>query len=383
MQHILAHGCPKAKRTPLTGLRTAGLVWFVFLMLCVPSLSALEVPALTDTLPQTPSVIAGDTLQPQLRRGVQPVDTLAPDTVVRVVPEPLPSIAPSEVMLEEPPALPRERGLTSLQAGLLSAAVPGLGQALKGQYWRPPAYYAGLGGIAYYWKINYDDYNRYKNALTLRFDDDPETEDEFPRLSEDALLRGRDHHKRNMQLSYGLAAGVYVFNILDASGVLTLPALKLPDEPHSPMKATMLSVALPGLGQAYNGKHWKIPFIYAGFGAVAYFVDWNNNFYQTYRRAYYARIDGNPNTVDDFPRVSTDRLRSAVNYYRRNLEVTYILGAALYVLNILDATVDAHLIDFDVSEDLGLKVQPAVVPGINPITGRASVHTGLTLSYRF
>lgn len=128
-----------------------------------------------------------------------------------------------------------------------------------------------------------------------------------------------------------------------------------------PVRATMLSATLPGLGQIYNRKYWKVPIIYAGFGALAYYVGLNNSEYQKFRAAYLARIDGNPNTVDDFPMYSTDVLQRAMNGYRRNLEVTYLLGAALYLLNILDANVDAHLMDFDVGEKLSFGLLPASV----------------------
>jgi len=130
---------------------------------------------------------------------------------------------------------------------------------------------------------------------------------------------------------------------------------------HSPQRAAMLSATLPGLGQIYNRKYWKVPALYAGFGAVIYFLDFNNSRYQEFRRAWVARVDGNPNTTDDFPAYSTDQLERATKYYQRNLEITYISAAAIYLLNILDATVDAHLLDFDVGEDLSMNVRPTVI----------------------
>jgi TM2 domain-containing membrane protein YozV len=130
----------------------------------------------------------------------------------------------------------------------------------------------------------------------------------------------------------------------------------------SPAKAAMLSATLPGLGQIYNRKYWKLPIIYAGFGTLAYFVDFNSSNYSMWRRAWLARVDGNPNTIDDFPLHSTDVLERAMNFYRRNLEITYILAAALYLLNILDASVDAHLMNFDVGEKLSLGLQPVRTP---------------------
>lgn len=149
-----------------------------------------------------------------------------------------------------------------------------------------------------------------------------------------------------------------------------------------PVRATMLSATLPGLGQIYNRKYWKVPIIYAGFGALAYYVGVNNTEYQKFRAAYLARIDGNPNTVDDFPLYSTDVLQRAMNGYRRNLEVTYLLSAALYLLNILDANVDAHLMDFDVGEKLSLGLFPTTVYPVS-FSHAVMPSTGITLRFNF
>ncbi len=150
----------------------------------------------------------------------------------------------------------------------------------------------------------------------------------------------------------------------------------------SPAKAAMLSATLPGLGQIYNGKYWKLPIIYGGFGTLVYFVDFNSSEYRKWREAWVARVDGNPNTIDDFPLHSTDVLERAMNYYRRNLEITYMLAAALYLLNILDASVDAHLMHFDVGEELSLGMQTCTMPG-GQYTGPAGYRPQITLRFRF
>jgi len=135
----------------------------------------------------------------------------------------------------------------------------------------------------------------------------------------------------------------------------------------SPAKAAMLSATLPGMGQIYNQKYWKVPIIYAGFGTLYYFLDMNSSEYRKWRQAWIARVDGNPNTIDDFPRHSTAMLERAMDFYRRNLEITYILTAAMYLLNILDASVDAHLMNFDVGEELsfGMNSHPLPSPSDN------------------
>ncbi len=150
----------------------------------------------------------------------------------------------------------------------------------------------------------------------------------------------------------------------------------------SPARAAMLSATLPGLGQIYNERYWKVPVIYAGFGTLVYFIDFNNSNYRRWRNAWIARVDGNPNTVDDYPFYSDGELERAMNFYRRNLEITYMLTAALYLLNILDASVDAHLMTFDVGEDLTMGLEPATIPsGLR--TGHTRHSAQFTLRIRF
>jgi len=144
---------------------------------------------------------------------------------------------------------------------------------------------------------------------------------------------------------------------------------------HSPKKATIYSAILPGLGQAYNKKYWKIPLIYAGFGTIGYFIGWNNGFYSTYKQAYRDLSDKDPNTNSHLKIEAskyydlenpTDSLNFKTGlskqseYYRRNRDLLIISMVGFYGLNIIDASVDAHLFDFDISEDLTLNWQPAV-----------------------
>ena len=146
---------------------------------------------------------------------------------------------------------------------------------------------------------------------------------------------------------------------------------------HSPRKATIYSAILPGLGQAYNKKYWKIPLIYAGFGTIGYFIKWNNDNYKLFRTGYIHLTDGNPETQDylkieavrrnnydlDNPN-QFNNLRTALmrqqDYFRRNRDLLFISFIGFYGLNIIDASVDAHLFDFDISDDLTLNWQPSV-----------------------
>lgn len=144
---------------------------------------------------------------------------------------------------------------------------------------------------------------------------------------------------------------------------------------HSPKKAAIYSTVLPGLGQAYNKKYWKIPIIYAGFGTFGYFIGWNNKNYKTLSLAYSDFTDGDPDTdsyldlegskyYDLESESGQNEFKNALNkqkdYYRRNRDLLIISIVGFYGLNIIDASVDAHLFDFDISEDLTFNWQPAM-----------------------
>lgn len=128
---------------------------------------------------------------------------------------------------------------------------------------------------------------------------------------------------------------------------------------HSPTKATLMSLALPGLGQCYNKKYWKVPIIYGGFAALTYGVIFNHSEYDRFKSAYGYRVDDDSLTVDEFNGLVSDaELISNVDYYRRNRDLCYIGIGLLYVMNLIDAAVDAHLYDFDVSDNLSMRIQP-------------------------
>lgn len=122
-------------------------------------------------------------------------------------------------------------------------------------------------------------------------------------------------------------------------------------------------MALPGLGQVYNKKYWKVPVIYAGVGVLGYFAITYSKQYQKAKEAYNYVNTGQTYPIDnDFvTRYDAGQLRSLRDFNRRNLEFTYILGGLLYLLNVIDATVDAHFYNFDISDDLSLKLGPAPV----------------------
>ena len=125
-------------------------------------------------------------------------------------------------------------------------------------------------------------------------------------------------------------------------------------------RAALMSAILPGAGQVYNKKYWKVPLIYGGGAVLYYFIRINNDEYKKYKEAQVLRSDNDPLTVDDFPQFTNEDLESRKDYYRRNRDLSYILAGTLYVLNIIDAYVDSQLMDFDVSDNLSLKLNPSI-----------------------
>lgn len=146
-------------------------------------------------------------------------------------------------------------------------------------------------------------------------------------------------------------------------------------DPLTPAKAAFYSAILPGLGQAYNKKYWKIPLVYGAIGTSLYFYADSNKKYNQYRDAYKRRLEGY--TDDKFSYLDDSRLIAGQKFYQRNRDLSVLVAVAFYVLNIVDANVDAALIQFNVNENLS--VRPTVYP--NDVTFKTNV--GLTLNYNF
>lgn len=161
---------------------------------------------------------------------------------------------------------------------------------------------------------------------------------------------------------------VVVAVILLAAGIShgqdTTGTAKSTAKPHSIKKATLYSVCLPGAGQAYNKKYWKMPIVYAGFGVFTYFIVVNTQEFKKFQEAYVYKINGDTYPIDNeyVDKYSVDQLKAGMDDYRHNRDLSYIFAAVWYALQILDANVDAHFFDYDVSEDLSLRWEPVIAP---------------------
>jgi hypothetical protein len=153
------------------------------------------------------------------------------------------------------------------------------------------------------------------------------------------------------------------------------------EKQHSPVKASLMSICLPGLGQVYNKKYWKGPIIYAGLSVMTYFIVTNAQQYSKYKNAYIESVnnDTTGKYQDLVNKYTAEDLLSAKEYYRRNLEVSCILTGVWYILNIVDAAVDAHLFTYNISKDLSLKLDPVFM---GPVMSR-NFASGIRFSLRF
>jgi len=139
-------------------------------------------------------------------------------------------------------------------------------------------------------------------------------------------------------------------------------------KPHSPRKATLLSTFLPGAGQIYNRKYWKLPIVYGGMGLSIYYLDRNIKDVRYFKDNLIALQDDDPNTVDETG-LGAANLQTVIDQRKSWRDWSYVALFAVYGLQILDASVDAHLFYFDVDEDLTLNVLPYVDPTTAPSAG--------------
>lgn len=164
-----------------------------------------------------------------------------------------------------------------------------------------------------------------------------------------------------------------------------------------PTKALWLSLVLPGAGQIYNRKYWKLPIIYGGFLGCAYALTWNQMMYRDYSQAYLDIMDDDPNTKsyldmlppryditgreDQFKKI----FKRKKDFYRRYRDLSAFCFIGVYLLSVVDAYVDAQLSEFDISPDLSMKVEPAVIgtPKLmgGTTTGRAAYGVGCSLRF--
>lgn len=160
----------------------------------------------------------------------------------------------------------------------------------------------------------------------------------------------------------------------------------------NPNRAVWLALVFPGGGQIYNRKYWKLPIVYGGFVGCTYALNWNNKMYKDYSQAYMDIMDDDPNTksYEDFLPLNSsiegqeqrykELFKKRKDTFRRQRDLSIFCFIGVYLLSVIDAYVDAELSDFDISKDIGLKIEPTI---INDKHGRNLNTVGLQCSLKF
>ena len=240
-------------------------------------------------------------------------------------------------------------------------------------------------------------------------------------VSAGAATDGAEHFS-NLKLSggeNGSASSAYIYNKVDSflpdSAVQATEALKnsksvvmtdnvagkkkkrdwttwAPD----PKRAMWLAIVVPGAGQIYNRKYWKLPIVYGGFLGCAYAWRWNNQMYRDYSQAYMDIMDDDPNTqsynqflhlgmeiTDDNKERYQNLFKRRKDYYRKYRDLSIFCLIGVYALSVIDAYVDASLSQFDISKDLSLKIEPSIINNHSSLNPVKASSLGLQCSLNF
>lgn len=239
----------------------------------------------------------------------------------------------------------------------VSALLPGYGQIYNKQYWKLPILYGTLGtsiGLAIHQNSTYKPLKKRYDELVL--------ENGLYRTEElNKVQRKMIRSNTTRQLLWGAAAASYIYFLGDVAVNYST------NDVSDVKKATTLSTICPGAGQIYNKSYWRAPIVLGGIASMVYVVDWNNRGYKRFKTAYSLRADFEQNpgnypggeSIDEFRgRYPASYLKNLRDAYRRNRDLCLIISAAVYAFQIVDAHVDAHLKDFDITDDLAMRVNP-------------------------
>ena len=150
-------------------------------------------------------------------------------------------------------------------------------------------------------------------------------------------------------------------------------------KPHDPKTASCLAL-IPGAGQIYNKKYWKLPIVYGGLGATGFLIYFYADKTAIYRKEYVARMNEDTEKLNPkLAKYDDANILKERNFYRRNMEICVAAGTVVYLLSILDACVDAHLYYYDISDNLAVGIKPKI--NFNPINGATAPGMGLIVKF--
>ena len=252
----------------------------------------------------------------------------------------------------------------------LSLPLPGFGQIYNKQYWKLGILYPVVGASVGMFVYENKQYKPIKKQYDQYLVDNG-----YMRTPElDEIQTKLIKHNTRQQIYAGVAIATYLYFIGDAAINYST------NEVSRIKKATTLSTIFPGAGQVFNKSYWRVPIVLGGLASTIYTIDWNNRGYQRFKTAYALRVDYD-NNPDKYPGGAADEFRGAYSAtflknlkdsYRRNRDLCIILTAGVYLLQILDAHVDAHLQDYDISDDLSMNLEPYfdyTTVGTQPVYG--------------
>lgn len=259
----------------------------------------------------------------------------------------------------------------------LSLPLPGFGQIYNKQYWKLGILYPVVGASIGMFVHETKQFKPLKKEYDQYLVDHG-----YMRTPElDELQTKMIRHNTRRQIYAGVAIATYIYFIGDA-------AINYATNDVSDVKkATTLSTICPGAGQIYNKSYWRVPIVIGGLASTVYTIDWNNRGYKRFKTAYTLRVDYE-NNPEKYPGGSADEFRGAYSAtflknlkdsYRRNRDLCILLTAGVYLLNIIDAHVDAHLQDYDISDDLSMNVEPYF--DYTPVGSHPTMGLNLSLTF--
>lgn len=248
----------------------------------------------------------------------------------------------------------------------LSLVAPGFSQLYNKQAWKIPILYGVTGGLAV---LGFNQSNKYKAA-----------KNEYNTLVNQQATQEELDPAQCKMIRYNTTRTVFFVGAI-ASYLYFLGdgVLNYNGPENSVKKATTLAMICPGAGQLYNKSYWKVPIVVGAFATMGYVIDWNARGYKRYRTAYNQVVNGQPDEFEG--RYSADYLKNMKDNFRRNRDLCIILTGALYLLNVVDAHVDAHLKDYDISDDLSVRLEPTVFQNYASRNGYYGVGMSLKVTF--
>ena len=262
---------------------------------------------------------------------------------------------------------------------MCSAVMPGFGQIYNKDYWKLPILYSTVGASLGMWIHQQSKYKPLKQQWETMTDASLNRTEEL-----NALQRDMIKHNTLKQTFMLTSIASYIYLIGDAAVNYATNNVSQVN------RATTLATICPGAGQIYNKSYWRVPIVIGGFATTIYCIDWNNRGYQRFKKAYRLRYDAEQNpslypngSPDEFGgRYASSFLKNLRNSYRRNRDLCIILTAGIYLLQVMDAHVDAHMRDYDISDDLSVDISPTVDYAYHPGLGNVAT-MGMNFSFKF